>query len=40
MKKIFVDTAAWIALFNRRDALHHQTRQLMDRFRQQNIMLV
>ena len=40
MKKIFVDTAAWIALFNRRDALHHQTRQLMDRFRQQNIILV
>jgi hypothetical protein len=40
MKKIFVDTAAWIALFNRRDALHHQTRQLMDRFRQQNIVLV
>jgi predicted nucleic acid-binding protein len=40
MKKIFVDTAAWIALFNRRDALHHQTRQLMDEFRQQNIILV
>jgi predicted nucleic acid-binding protein len=40
MKKVFVDTAAWIALFNRRDALHHQTRQIMDRFRQQNIVLV
>ncbi len=40
MRKIFVDTAAWIALFNRRDALHHQSRQLMDRFRQQDIVLV
>ncbi len=40
MRKIFVDTAAWIALFNRRDALHHQSRQLMERFRQQDIVLV
>ncbi len=40
MRKIFVDTAAWIALFNRRNALHHQSRQLMDRFRQQDIVLV
>ncbi|MCC5645718.1 hypothetical protein LC607_22795 [Nostoc sp. CHAB 5824] len=31
MKKVFVDTAAWIALLNVRDNLHHQANEVMDR---------
>lgn len=31
MTKVFVDTAAWIALLNIRDALHHQANNVMDR---------
>ena len=31
MTKVFVDTAAWIALLNVRDTLHLQANQVMDR---------
>ncbi|MEH1923075.1 type II toxin-antitoxin system VapC family toxin [Nostoc sp.] len=31
MTKVFVDTAAWIALLNVRDNLHHQANEVMDR---------
>lgn len=31
MTKVFVDTAAWIALLNVRDALHQQANDVMDK---------
>lgn len=31
MTKVFVDTAAWIAFLNVRDALYHQANEVMDR---------
>jgi uncharacterized protein len=40
LSKVFVDTAAWIALFNKRDALHFSARQTMDTLQQQNIYLL
>jgi uncharacterized protein len=40
LSKVFVDTAAWIALFNKRDALHVSARQMMDTLQQQNIYLL
>lgn len=40
MDKIFVDTAAWLALLNKDDALHTQARQVMQTLRRQHTALV
>lgn len=40
MSKVFVDTAAWIALINIRDNLHTQAKQVRYKLRQQNAVLV
>ena len=40
MGKIFVDTAAWIALLNKDDALHGQAQRIMKRLRRQRPLLV
>ena len=37
--KVFVDTAAWIALLNSRDTYHLHARQIMERLRQQKAAL-
>ena len=37
MEKIFVDTAAWLALLNKDDDLHTQARQVMETLRQQRV---
>lgn len=37
--KVFVDTAAWIALLNSRDTYHLPARQIMERLRQQKAAL-
>lgn len=39
-EKVFVDTAAWIALLNDRDAYHLTARQIMERLRQQKATLI
>jgi uncharacterized protein len=38
--KVFVDTAAWIAVLNSRDNYHLPARQVMDQLRQQKAVLV
>lgn len=38
--KIFVDTAAWIALLNTRDALHSKAERVRDQLQQQKATLV
>lgn len=38
--KVFVDTAAWLALLNKDDGLHDRARQAMQSLRQQNAFLV
>lgn len=40
MDKIFVDTAAWIALLNTSDALHQPAKQVMNQLQQQKAFLV
>jgi predicted nucleic acid-binding protein len=40
MHKVFVDTAAWIALINISDGLHVPARQVMSTLRQQQVRLV
>ena len=40
MDKVFVDTAAWLALLNRDDALHTHARQVMKALRQQSVSLM
>ena len=40
MPKVFVDTAAWIALLNSSDGLHAPAQQVMHDLRQQNAQLV
>lgn len=40
MEKIFVDTAAWLALLNKDDDLHVQARQVMKTLRRQRAILV
>ena len=40
MLKVFVDTAAWIALLNVSDALHSRAKQVMNELIQQNVLLV
>ncbi|MBA3921438.1 MAG: type II toxin-antitoxin system VapC family toxin [Nostocaceae cyanobacterium] len=40
MNKVFVDTAAWIALLNASDALHERAVPIMAMLRQQKISLV
>ena len=40
MTKIFVDTAAWIALLNSRDQLHTSAKQVMQNLYQQKATLV
>lgn len=40
MSKIFVDTAAWIALLNTSDALHKPAKQVMNQLQQQKAFLV
>ena len=40
MRKIFVDTVAWIALLNISDGLHTPAQQVMNDLRQQNAQLV
>jgi uncharacterized protein len=37
---VFVDTAAWIALFNKSDDLHLPAKQLMNQLQQNNTALV
>jgi hypothetical protein len=38
--KVFVDTVAWIALFNKRDSLHPAAVQLMNQLQQQQSKLL
>jgi predicted nucleic acid-binding protein len=38
--KVFVDTAAWIALFNTRDSLHNHAVEVRKILRQQNASMV
>jgi uncharacterized protein len=38
--KVFVDTAAWIALLNSRDMYHLPARKVMDRLLQQKAVLI
>ena len=38
--KVFVDTAAWIALINQRDALHNPALEISKNLRQQQVSLV
>jgi hypothetical protein len=38
--KVFVDTAAWLALLNMDDALHAHARQVMSTLRRQRVSLV
>ena len=40
MEKIFVDTAAWLALLNKDDDLYTQARQVMETLRQQRVALL
>lgn len=40
MDKVFVDTAAWIALLNTSDALHQPAKQVMNQLQQQKAFLV
>jgi predicted nucleic acid-binding protein len=40
MPKVFVDTAAWLALLNTSDSLHPQARQVMGTLQQQNTQLI
>lgn len=40
MEKIFIDTAAWIALLNTSDALQQQAFQVMNQLKQQKASLV
>lgn len=40
MSKIFVDTAAWIALLNTSDALHKSAQEVMNQLQQQKAFLV
>jgi len=40
LDKIFVDTAAWIALLNTSDALHQPAKQVMNQLQQQKAFLV
>lgn len=40
MLKVFVDTAAWIALLNGSDALHSRAKQVMNELIQQKVLLV
>lgn len=37
MPQVFVDTAAWLALVNTRDALHAPAQQVMDELRQKRV---
>ena len=38
--KVFVDTAAWIALINQRDALHNSALEISKNLRQKRVSLV
>jgi predicted nucleic acid-binding protein len=40
LSRIFVDTAAWIALLNTSDALHEPAKQVMNQLQQQKAFLV
>jgi predicted nucleic acid-binding protein len=40
MKRVFVDTVAWIALANQRDGLHEAAHQVMNGLREQRAALV
>lgn len=40
MRRIFVDTVAWIALINLSDSLHKQARDVMEGLRRDNARLV
>lgn len=40
MDKVFVDTAAWIALLNTSDELHQRAKQVMNQLKQQQAFLV
>jgi predicted nucleic acid-binding protein len=40
VRKIFVDTAAWIALLNKDDTLHTRAQRIMKRLRRQRTLLV
>lgn len=40
MERIFVDTAAWLALLNKDDALHTQAQQVMKTLRRKRVALI
>ncbi|MBE9018459.1 PIN domain-containing protein [Chroococcidiopsis sp. CCALA 051] len=40
MNKVFVDTAAWIAILNSKDALHQPAKEIQADLRRQNTYLV
>ena len=40
MEKVFVDTAAWLALLNKDDELHAHARQVMKTLRHQRVALL
>lgn len=40
MSRVFVDTAAWVALLNTRDEIHQSAKWKMDELRQMNSQLV
>lgn len=40
MNKVFVDTAAWLALINSRDALHSQSIQVRERLQKEKAFLI
>jgi predicted nucleic acid-binding protein len=40
VRKVFVDTVAWIALLNSSDGLHTPAQQVMHDLRQQNVQFV
>lgn len=40
MAKVFVDTAAWIAVLNKNDALHASTQRVMRNLQQKRVQLV
>jgi predicted nucleic acid-binding protein len=40
MAKVFVDTAAWIAVLNKNDALHASTQRVMRSLQQKRVQLV
>jgi len=40
MKRVFIDTGAWIALADKNDNLHKQALQIADTLKSQNTLLI